>query len=290
MEAPLEGPSEARARLPEWLRAALGERLRGKLALPLLPDAAARVFALCHDERSDLRELATLVQRDQTLAAHVLRVANSVAYAPKTPIVTLQAALGRLGLATVSDIAIAVAMKQCVYTVPGHELRMRALWRHSAISAGYAAEIAHLFGRNVETAFLAGLLHDVGMPLVLTVTLELHKQRRSLPDARAELEDAMSAFHCEYGAELARRWGLGPWVEAAACDHHEPASARILREDVGLVALADLLAEWADDEERAPEELEPELAAFDMLALSPAARASLLDSRARVLDLAQAFQ
>lgn len=290
MQVPMTSPTEARARVPEWLREALLARLHKKFELPVLPDTAARVLALCHDERSDLRELAQLVQRDQALAAHVLRVANSVAYAPKSPIVTLQAALGRLGLATVSDIAIAVAMKQRVFTVPGHELRMRALWRHSALTAGYSTEVARLFGRNAETAFLAGLLHDVGMPIVLASALELHKQRKCLPETRGELEDAMCAFHCEFGAELARRWGLGPWVEAAASDHHEPAKASVLRADVALVTLADLLAEQTEDEARPPEELEAELAAFRALELSSEARASLLDSRARVLDLASAFQ
>ena len=290
MDIPLGSPAEARALLPEWLRGELEERLSGKLELPVLPDTAARVLAACQDERSDLRELAQLVQRDQALAANVLRVANSVAYAPKQPIVSLSQALGRLGLSTVSDIAIAVAMKQRIFQVPGHEARMRALWRHSAISAGYAQEVARLVGREPETAFLAGLLHDVGMPIVLATALELLKARKILPSSRTELEQAMLAFHGEYGAMLARRWTLGPWVEAAVSHHHEPAASSILRADVALVTLADLLADWAEDEASQPEELEPELTAFGALALSAETQKSLLDSRARVLDLASAFQ
>jgi len=290
MEIPLASPAEARALLPEWLRSALDQRLREKPELPVLPDTAVRVMTACRDEHSDLRELAQLVQRDQTLAAHVLRVANSVAYAPKTPIASLQQALGRLGLSTVSDIAIAVAMKQRVFAVPGHETRMRALWRHSAISAGYAQEVARLLGRNAEAAFLAGLLHDVGMPIVLAEALALYRQRKTLPGSRTELEQAMLAFHAEFGLELARRWSLGAWVEAAMCHHHEPAAARPGQEDVGLVALADLLADWADDEASTPQELEPTLAALETPAVAPALRGRLFDCRARVLDLARAFQ
>jgi putative nucleotidyltransferase with HDIG domain len=279
-------PAEARALLPEWLRSALEVRLEKKLELPVLPDTAARVLALCQDERSDLRELASLVQRDQTLAAHVLRVSNSVAYAPKQPIVTLQQALGRLGLSTVCDIAIAVAMKQRVFQVAGYEARMRELWRHSALAAGYAQEVARLLGRNPETAFLAGLLHDVGMPIVLSAALDASKEKKILPATRLEFEHAMLAFHCRYGTELARRWGLGPWVEAAIADHHDPFSARVLREDVTIIALADLLAEWAGAEDEAAE---PELAVFAALPLREDERRSLIESRARVLDLASAF-
>lgn len=284
LQLPLAGePSPA---LPTWLAQALEESLGKKLELPVLPDTAARVLSLCHDERSDLRELAQLVQRDQTLAAHVLRVSNSVAYAPKQPIVSLQQALGRLGLSTVSDIAIAVAMKQRVFQVPGHEARMRELWRHSALTAGYAQEVARLVGRNVETAFLAGLLHDVGMPIVLVQVLEACKRRKVLPATRQELEQAMLTFHCRYGAELARRWGLGPWVEAAIADHHDPARARVLREDVTVVTVADLLAEWAAEE---AETDEPGPERFADLPLGASQRQSLIDSRTRVLDLASAF-
>jgi putative nucleotidyltransferase with HDIG domain len=282
---PLSG--EASPALPAWLAQELEQALAGKLDLPVLPDTAARVLALCQDERSDLRELAQLVQRDQTLAAHVLRVSNSVAYAPKQPIVSLQQALGRLGLSTVSDIAIAVAMKQRVFQVSGHEARMRELWRHSALAAGYALEVAHLVGRNAEMAFLAGLLHDVGMPIVLTTALAACKRQKILPATREELEQAMLTFHCRYGAELARRWGLGPWVEAAITDHHEPARARLLHEDVAIVTLADLLADWAAEGE-AVAEPEPDL--FALLPLQAHQRQSLIASRTRVLDLASAFQ
>jgi len=282
----LPSPLAARAEVPEWLALELEERLRQKLELPVLPDTAARVLALCHDERSDLRELAQLVQRDQTLAAHVLRVSNSVAYAPKQPIVSLQQALGRLGLATVSDIAIAVAMKQRVFQVPGYEERMRGLWRHSALTAGYALEVARLVGRNPEVAFLAGLLHDVGMPIVLTAALAACKSCKVLPAGRQELEHAMLAFHCAYGAELARRWGLGPWVEAAITDHHDPSQARGLCADVTLVSVADLLADWAEVEE-APE---PGREHFAGLSLEDGQWRLLVESRSKVLDLASAFQ
>lgn len=287
MDLPLQLPGDASPALPAWLALELEQALAGKLELPVLPDTAARVLALCHDERSDLRELAQLVQRDQTLAAHVLRVSNSVAYAPKQPIVSLQQALGRLGLSTVSDIAIAVAMKQRVFQVPGHEARMRELWRHSALTAGYALEVARLVGRNPETAFLAGLLHDVGMPIVLATALAACKRQKVLPATRDELEQAMLAFHCRYGAELARRWGLGPWVEAAISDHHDPSRARVLREDVTVVTVADLLAEWAAE---ADEATEPGPERFADLPLEASQRRCLVESRARVLDLASAFQ
>jgi len=287
VDLPLQLPFDANRALPAWLEQELEQALAGKLDLPVLPDTAARVLALCRDERSDLRELAQLVQRDQTLAAHVLRVSNSVAYAPKQPIVSLQQALGRLGLSTVSDIAIAVAMKQRVFQVPGHEARMRELWRHSALAAGYALEVARLVGRNPETAFLAGLLHDVGMPIVLATALEACKRKKVLPATRGELEQAMLAFHCRYGAELARRWSLGSWVEAAIADHHDPARARVLREEVTVVAVADLLAEWAAE----PEEGDaPGPERFVGLPLEEDQRQSLVESRARVLDLASAFQ
>jgi putative nucleotidyltransferase with HDIG domain len=233
--------------LPSWLRTELEKCAQGEPRLPVLPDVACRVMSACQDARSDLRELERLVLHDQALAAHVLRVANSVAYAPKATIVSLRQAIGRLGLSTVSDVALALALKQRVFSVPGHESRTKDLWRHSAATAGYARAVAQLLQRNMESAFLSGLLHDVGMPLVMQAASDLARERK-VALTPVEMEAAMDQFHGVFGARLAERWRLGPWVGVAILHHHDPSAARMLQDDVLVITLADALATWALDE------------------------------------------
>src|SRR5262245_19202607 len=105
------------ARFEEALRA----RVAGELDVPVLSTTATRVLANSRDENGDLDELTELIASDQSLAAHVLRVANSAGQAPLVPILSLHQAIGRLGLATVGDVAIAIALKERVFSVPGRE-------------------------------------------------------------------------------------------------------------------------------------------------------------------------
>jgi len=232
--------------LPPWLCAELEKRAEGELRLPVIPDTACRVMSACQDSRSDLRDLERLVTHDQSLAAHVLRVANSVAYAPKATIVSLRQAIGRLGLSTVSDIALALALKQRVFSVPGHEERTKELWRHSAAAAGYARSVAQLLQRNIESAFLSGLLHDVGMPIVMQAASDIAREHGTTL-APEVMEAAMDRYHAAYGLRLAERWRLGPWVGVAILHHHDPSGAKVLHDDVLVITLADALATWALD-------------------------------------------
>ena len=148
------------------LRQQLVERVsQRRLELPMLPQTATDVLSLCNDSSCDTARLSSLIQRDQALAAHTLHIANSAAYAPREPIVSLQQAIGRLGFKTMCDIAVAVAMRSKVFVLKGHEERLRAMWLHSAMSGTWAKEIARACRRNVEGAFLCGLLHDIGQPV-----------------------------------------------------------------------------------------------------------------------------
>ena len=80
--------------LPEAYRIGLEARIEsGKLDLPLLPDAAMEVMNLSNSEKANPGKLADILHRDQTLAGHVLRIANSPAYKPRMPITSLRQAV-----------------------------------------------------------------------------------------------------------------------------------------------------------------------------------------------------
>src|SRR5690348_9088012 len=104
--------------LPEKVAALLRDRIAaGTLELPVLPEVAAEVVARTGREECDLRALADLVRRDQAMATHFLRVANSPLYLPKTKIVSLQQALARLGMSAVREIALLISVKTRTFQV-----------------------------------------------------------------------------------------------------------------------------------------------------------------------------
>jgi len=271
------------------LRAALGARIAGPLVLPVLSTTATRVLALSQDEHSDLAELAELISSDQSLATHVLRAANSAGHAPLVPILSLQQALGRLGLATVGDIAVAVALRERVFSVPGHHERIRELWVHALATALYSREVAQLLRTDIGSTFLCGLLHDVGMPVVMQLVCDLESEKVVAAVPATGMEAAMLEFHCELGARIAEGWKLGPWIRLAVLHHHDPAGARFRPVEIPIVALADELAYWAFDRTRDERDFRVEASLVTALKLHEGALASLLGRRERVIRGVQAL-
>lgn len=260
----------------------------GALELPLLPDATARVLDAVRDDQCDARRLADTIQRDQALAGHVLRVANSAGYRPSQPIVSLSQAVSRLGFQTLGEIAMAVTLKGRVFKAARFEKPVRELWRHSAAAGAYAKEIARLRRRNVEGAFLCGLLHDVGRPVILQAAVDLEKSAgRSFTDH--DVLGAADTLHCRVGARMIHRWSLPDWMESAIAWHHGYEQATSHRDEVMMTALANRLAHWAleaDDDDRGDFEQLPLLIDLNIYEDE---LLTLQDARDHVRDVAQAF-
>jgi putative nucleotidyltransferase with HDIG domain len=187
--------------------------------LPMLPETALSVMRVCRDPDADPRELAALVQRDPQIAARVTRMANSAAFASVAPILSLPQAISRLGFSRVSEIALVVACQSRLFDVPGHEARLRVLMRHSALAGGFCREIARTMRRNVEEAFLAGLLHDIGKPLVLQAAVDAAAEADQLLES-AQIDGLMARYHALAGARLIESWGLGSELAAVVATHH----------------------------------------------------------------------
>ena len=212
------------------------------LDLPLLPEVAQQVLALTTGEETNLPQIAAVLRRDQSMAGHLLEVANSPVYAPRVPIVSLQQAVSRLGARQIRDMALVITCKNRVFSVAGYEDEVRALYRHSVAAGVFSQEIARRQRSNVEEAFLCGLLHDVGRPVLLQAIVDRSKELRLMPD-QAAVASFVEQHHARVGAGLARRWKLSPKCQAAIEFHHEPFDTKEGRHGALLVSLADALAD-----------------------------------------------
>lgn len=277
-------------RLPGWLHDILERHLEQDVELPILPEASARIMALCEDEKADAHAIERVLERDPSLAAHVLKIANSSAYAPKEPIVSLQQAVSRLGMGAVRNIVLGASLQGRVFKVPGQQARVRSIWVHCAVTAAFGREIARKLRRNVEAAFLCGLLHDVGRPVVLQATLDTLAHRSKEPLPPALLEAAMDEFHEEFAGRMVRSWKLAEWTEAVVAHHHTPEKAAPHEEQAYITRLADELADWALDASKTAADFACDAALVDALNLYPEDVEALLASRDKALVFAEAFQ
>jgi len=197
------------------LAAELGRRLRAhRLKLPMLPQAATEALRLAGDPKTSFKEVERVVSTDPMLAARVLAVANSPAYGGHG-VKHLGLALQRLGTGTIRDILYqAVAEAHIFRGSAGDALRLE---REHAVAVGFAARlVCRRVGLDSGCAFVCGLLHDLGKPMLL----EFLQQSRS-PELTSDDADAVvRQLHAPLGAHLAMVWSLPKLVVEACRRHH----------------------------------------------------------------------
>lgn len=194
-----------------------GPLVRSKTGdLPVLPGVAVEALRLARDPRVRVDALLRVVEEDPPLAARILAVANSSFYARGIPIRSLRQAVVRLGLSPLRDVIYMAIYANSVFDAPGFVELVRETFDHCVRVGRIAQRLAPLLGHDEESAFLAGLLHDVGQARCLKLFAR-HPLTRNCP--RDRLSEAAVRLHEAAGAALARAWNL-PEEVVEACEHH----------------------------------------------------------------------
>jgi putative nucleotidyltransferase with HDIG domain len=236
-------PSKAPSTTPsEQLEALLNGRIEtGAVQVPLLPKVASEVLTMVYDPNAEAAKLASLIHQDQGLAAHVIRVVNSPAYMPRHPVASLQHAVAMLGMNLLSEIAFTTSLKNTALKVDGFERHIKLLWKHSLASGAYAKEIARMRRFNVESAYLCGLLHAIGKPVVLQTVAALAKEH-GLTIEPPVLDQLLTGYHTRVGALIAQKWALPPQVTESITFYEQYDHATVARQECMTTCLADRLA------------------------------------------------
>jgi HD-like signal output (HDOD) protein len=293
MNAALQPANEQVERI---LNAAIAE---GTLELPPPPQIAAEVMRLTRGDAvngslgdTSAAELAQLIQRDVALAGQVMRVSNSALYARRTPVVTLPQAIAWLGIREIRNIAFAVAVQGQVFNSAYFNQAMNELWRESVITGLFAQEIARLKRRNVESAYLCGLLHRIGMAVILS-RVGSAVVKHGISPAPGQVLQLAARHEARVGTHLAIAWNLPPTVSAAITFWRDPRAADVSRTEVMEVALARQIS----DELRTPgaggelpdSMLGPVSAWMDELSIYPDELFTIMAQRAAIYATAESF-
>jgi putative nucleotidyltransferase with HDIG domain len=175
--------------------------------VPMLPEVANKVIRLTNDTESNSGDLAKLIQSDQSLAGHVMRIANSALYSPNSTLVSLQQAITRLGMRAIADIALAACLNSKIFNAPGYEKHIQTELQLSLTAGLWAKEIARACRCNVEAAFLAGLLHDIGRPVCIQVVIEVAKSF-NLKVSPATMFELEQHFQRSLGITVVHQWEM----------------------------------------------------------------------------------
>ncbi|MDL2284242.1 HDOD domain-containing protein [Oxalobacter sp. OttesenSCG-928-P03] len=222
--------------------------------LPSLPHVLIRLMALCQSDNTTISDLANLIEQEPAIAHKILQVASSPAYRHLGQQTRLDQGLITLGTHLVRMLIINESVYQNFNYLPvfrDHDLRF--FWRHSLKTAVIARKAAwHMGHANIDEAYLAGLLHDIGRLALLVVVPDLYHNLFYLPDTEELCEQERAVLgidHAEAGTWLIRQWKFDPAFIDSVASHHAAAQPHALPGRLTqLVHMANRLAECNPDD------------------------------------------
>ncbi len=231
------------------------KQIRSKIealeAMPAVPAIVLPLTAMLQlpPDEVNMEKIVELVSYDGTIAAQCLRMANSPLFGRRNAD-TVRGAIMTLGLKRIEAILLGCCLNRIV---PPDKWAFdpTTFWRHSLGCALVSRKMAKLIGyHDPEKAYLAGLLHDLGMLVnTLAATDDFRKCIQSARDGHVALhrseEELLGFTHCESGKMLAEQWHFSGDVVDVIEFHHSltpPAGGTL----VALVHLSDLLCRLRD--------------------------------------------
>ena len=216
-----------------------------------LPSVAIELMKLVNDPDSSVEDVLQVIESDPALGSRLLKVVNSSFYGMPQSVTTIERAVVLLGLNAVKNIATAASLHKVFKPGElGTDFDPSELWVHSVAVATAARDISARTGKGFpEEAFLAGLIHDIGILVEMQACrkkfIELLELLTSQPDLmfrEAEFQ-TIGYTHENFGAAICRAWKFPVNLAIAAGNHHEPMKLKEeFRTLPAVVCVADSLA------------------------------------------------
>jgi putative nucleotidyltransferase with HDIG domain len=195
-----------------------------------LPEVTLKIIQLVENPESTAQDLNKVISNDPALGARILKVVNSAFYGLPGQIGSINRAIVLLGLNAVKNIAIAASLAKLFR---GGKIcpsfNARDLWTHSISVATGTRLLADKVGLGLpDEAFLAGLIHDIGVMVEVQARrskfVEMMEKLDLDPDLRFRAAETqiIGANHEQFGAALCRMWKFPSSFAYVTGHHHNP--------------------------------------------------------------------
>lgn len=216
--------------------------------IPPLPRSLQRLIEIIHNEVESPEELESIIRYDQSLAAKVLRVANSTYYGYRGKVRTISKAITIVGMNQVKSICLCSLLMSMLASGPElGDADREHLWKHAFTTSKIAAEMSKKRPwMNSEEASILGLVHDIGR---LVMAMYFNEQYRAIMEIASKrktpswcVEMQLGLTHTQLGKYLASRWVFPDLFRAVIEFHHSPDNSKSFKTEVRLIYLANVLS------------------------------------------------
>ena len=196
--------------------------------LPAIPAVISDVINELENPNYDARKVATLIEQDQGITARLLRMANSPFYGLAKKISTIDLAIVILGSNVLKEILISLLLHRVFRNVKNTIFDVKQFWNYSIFCGAAARFLSRKLGyKLVSEAFVAGLMHDIGILILMDKFRNNFAKSCRLQSEEnfSIIEAEMEVFectHCDVGAWFAEKWNLPEQIVSAFYNHHTP--------------------------------------------------------------------
>ena len=192
----------------------LRAHIAGLSSVPVREKTIQRMVETFDDKESDLSAISSIVERDACLAVQLLKLTNSSYFSISPNVCKVSEAVRCLGVEVLQSLMktegflVGVNLPEDLYRVFEADLNTQYL---KGRLAAKICEAAGLAGTEVDRAFTAGLLSDIGANIFLSYDTEKYRSLQAvLDDGGLNKEEAEKQIFNETSA-AAGAYFLGLW-------------------------------------------------------------------------------
>jgi len=207
-------------------QALLDKVLGSQISIPPQPAILLEIDRLLKKPNNQITAIGNLINKDVGLSAAIFKLVNSSFYKPASPITNIQKAITILGLTQVENLIKGLSLRKAI---GGNDIAYEKFWERSdeiaTLSAIIAAKQLSACNIAVDQAFMAGLFHECGVPILMQrfpdycQTFRLN-QGSNWPDFHDE-DKRFNTDHTVVGFLVTKHWNLPEFICQAVRFHHE---------------------------------------------------------------------
>lgn len=211
------------------------------------PQLYHRLNSLIQSKSASMDSIVKLLGEDPSLAARLLKLANSAMFGFQSKIATMNHAVTVIGLRNLHDLVLATTVLHRFSGISESLVSAEDFWKQSLACAISCRLLASYAGYNTERMFVVGLLSDIGRLLMIMAVPDLvvkifeHSEKTTQPLIHSERE-ILGFTHADVGGELLRSWDLPESIASTVQFSHQPMSAGAYIREAALLHVAEIVA------------------------------------------------
>lgn len=212
-----------RAKMHKQLSNEMAEQALKGIIIPSCPTSLTAIMHQAKRPSSGFTTLAQLISKDAGIVGPLLKLANSPYFGLRSKVTSVFQAISVLGVQNTVNLVQNIILRQ---SIGGKSQKFEKFWERSSLTATIAEKIsARFLNISRNDAYIAGLFHDCGIPVLMNKFPEYRETVMALcQDGKSICEvenDTFFTTHAVVGNMLTRSWMLPEHVSKAILYHHD---------------------------------------------------------------------